>query len=296
MACSSSTTVQPEPTFSLDRSATTEVDILFAGHIYGYNGNTDAEHYPFPPAPDGDSAVIDAFVELANQMAPDRIVLGGDLIRFATLQSVEYLEELSTRRITSETRLIPGNHDLVFQEDGARKSLEKIMLFESFYEDIGGLRLIYLNSVLFDSTWPGIPPDRLKFLRSALDGDYDIAVLFLHHALWLADLPDEWVNSAYYQLSERFWEQEVLPILTWARVGAVIAGDGGVRQPNLIAYICGIPYYTSGWSFNIEERPAEFLRITYDGDLRVNSGVIGRNEILQGSFKEVPAQDLECEK
>ncbi len=288
LGCSSSATDSGSDSTTLV-SAGSDLEIIFAGHIYPYNGNTAADHYMFLPVQGEDSAVIEGFIENANRLDPDLVILGGDSIRFSTAQSVEHLRVLTDRLSAAPVRLVPGNHDLVFNDEASRPELLKMMRLEPWSEDIAGVRLIYLNTVEPVTTQPLLSPANVEFLETALDGNYDVAIVFLHHSFWLADLPSTWVNSPYEGIEEREWERKILPMLANGRVNAVVAGDGGVRQPTLVSDICGIPHYVSGWSFDVTKRPAEMIYISVTG----NEVSVQPAEIIDGIAREKSALSVD---
>ena len=140
----------------------------------------------------------------------------------------------------------------------------------------------------------GLGAVQLQFLSEALSGTaYDMALVFLHHPLWLADEPVQYANRDYNvadrALPDRFWSTRVLPLLEQGRVGGVFAGDGGVVHPSIVTQLCGVPHYLSGWDLDLQRRPAEFLRILADEQdrLHVLRYVMFDNQLFRTPFKQV---------
>ncbi len=230
---------------------------VFVGHIYPFNGvNVDKETIAF-------------LLNKMNSVDPQRVIFGGDSALRSTENSLRYLKDKVMGALNSETRFVLGNHDRL-KASGKRKRdyndlFSKVYYKPYYFEDVDGVRLIYLNSTISFGKY-GLDEAQLKFLKNALErGKYKFALVFLHHALWLGRSPH--VNEQYTNAQElkETWMEKVLPILKSGKVKAVFSGDGGVNKTTFLQDIEGIPHYLTGWSFNLDERPADFLRIDVEG-------------------------------
>ncbi len=126
----------------------------------------------------------------------DLLIVTGDLTHWGDLDAYGLLKEL-LEPLALPVRLLIGNHDL-------RKNFQQIFAdaerdadgFVQFVEDIGGWRLIGLDS---STSLQAIDPDRdngrlcakrMAFLERALDGAEERrVVVFLHHTPFVTGFP-----------------------------------------------------------------------------------------------------------
>lgn len=287
------------PTTGFDSSSSAG-DFLFAGHIYGFNGYVNPS-FEYGPNFDFSSEPIDVLIQYANDIGSRHVVFGGDSVVGLSENSLNYLQNDLAPRFNGPARFVHGNHDDSAASDRFPADLFHAVFPEPYYfEDIDGIRLIYLRSFLPSGgsggvaeglatgergTEPGLDVEQLDFLATALDdSSYDVALVFLHNGLWLADEPQRLANIDYPDLQPRRWVDGILPILESGRVGGVFAGDGGTTQPALVSWLCGIPHYISGWDLNLRRRPAEFLRIAIDSSYRAE---VFKQVIFDGQVFEV---------
>jgi hypothetical protein len=272
---------------------------VFVGHTYGFNGCGDASCESGGPSFDDAIAPMDLFVSSANSIATSRVVFGGDTIFSPEPMGLTFLRDDLSRRFDSPVRFVRGNHDDPRPESGIPDDLVRSVFPELYYfEDVGGVRLVYLRSL--NPIGPsgkeiGLDPEQLRFLANALDDpSYKVALVFIHHALWLVDEPVWYSNKPPRQenrsLVERFWVTDVLPILERGRVGAVFAGDGGLFSPALETDLCGIPHYLSGWDVDLQRRPAEYLQIVPDQDRQVQ---VLRHIMFDGRVFQLPIKQVD---
>ena len=274
---------------------------VFVGHTYGFNGCGDASCESGGPSFDDAIAPMDLFVSSANSMAPSRVVFGGDTIFAPNSRGLIFLRDDLSRRFASPVRFVRGNHDDPRPGSGIPDDLVRAVFPELYYyEDVGGVRLVYLRSLTPlgpSGKEVGLDPEQLRFLSNALeDPSYRVALVFIHHALWLADEPVRYSNKPYIKenrsLAERFWVTDVLPILERGRVGAVFAGDGGLFGPALETDLCGIPHFVSGWDLDLQRRPAEFLQIVAGQDRQIN---VLRHIMFDGRVFQMPIKQVELQ-
>ncbi len=215
------------------------------------------------------------FTGYLAKIAPARVVICGDSVRMADKRSLEFVKENVAGKIGPGARFILGNHDLTVPEGEKGTGYEDLFagLFDKphSYEDIGDIRLVYLNS----NSGPGecgLYGDEIDFLKDALSGEsYKTALVFLHHALWLGKAP--YANRPYDNARrlEREWHDDIIPVFKRGRVKAVFSGDGGLKSSSFVRRIEGIPHYLTGWPFDVREKPADFLLIDLkeDGEISV---------------------------
>ena len=129
-------------------------------------------------------------------------------------------------------------------------------------EEVGNVRLIYLNSILAEGRI-GLSSRQMEFLRSlpALDGEaYSIA--FLHHALWAGDQPAANRDYSDSLRLRAFWQNEcVAAPRSCRRSWLVVASDGGFRAPGIVERLSGIVHIVSGWPAFRSDIPVEWIRI-----------------------------------
>jgi len=232
---------------------------VFVGHVYPFNGNTAPDYYREFPSYGGPQDTIRTFLSFTNQVEPERVIFGGDSVSRPDERGYRYFLDSVQSQMNSQARFLLGNHDTNSSID-ENSPLFKQMYQDGFgYEDIDGVRLVYLRS-----SESGLSEQQIDFMVGALDNSYESALVFLHHGLWLASEVEPIVNSPYEGLAENYWVENILPILTDSRVRGVFAGDGGVRHSTVGSQLCGIPHYLTGWSFDLRKRPADFLRIFVD--------------------------------
>jgi hypothetical protein len=261
----------------LDKPIILKQSFVFVGHVYPYNGNTTPDYYREFPSYGGPQDTIRAFLDFTDQIEAERVIFGGDSVARPDERGYTYFRDTIQPQMSSQTRFLIGNHDTSGSID-ENSPLFKQLYQEGFgYEDIDGVRLVYLRSAE-----SGISQQQIDFLVGALDNSYEYALVFLHHGLWLGSEAEPFVNSPYEGLTENYWAENILPILATSRVRGVFAGDGGVRHSTVGSQLCGIPHYLTGWSFDLRKRPADFLRIFVEKE----NIDVWRYEIMDGeSFR-----------
>ena len=203
------------------------------------------------PAVEGfewDARRYEIAVEMANNLRPDFVVVGGDMVN--DMCSQEQLEELL--RITSQLdrnitmRWVPGNHDIATDTNiPTPYSIDKYReTFGADYYafDYGGRRFIVLNTVVLDH--PEEVPDELEeqlvFLERELTAtEPGQAVVFGHHPLFTTQ-PDE---------PDSFWNvpaERRAPILDLVHRHAVPIAFAGHWHRNSIAFDGRFQMVTSG--------------------------------------------------
>ena len=242
---------------------------------------------------------MNLFIKSVNQMRPHLTIFGGDSVVKGNSEQLRYIQESLVSRLDNPARFVIGNHDLV-QSPGESDPLFKQTFPEPFYyEDVGKIRLVYLLSFRPEDYHQGLSDEQLEFLERTLDNSYELALVFLHHGLWLLDLPSTHVNSLAAGVPEPgFWTREVLPLLEEGNVAAVFGGDGGVNKSTLFTDLCGIPHYLTGWSQDLRHRPAEFLQLVVEqGEIEVLPYVMFDGKLFRSPAEEVglPSQP-ECQR
>lgn len=135
----------------------------------------------------------------AFDLAPEMLLLTGDLSGDGSLESYQFLKEaLNTKACPEKVRIIPGNHDnvaylqQVFSEDVLRLDGS---------ETLGGWQIHYLNSQ-HEATLGFVEQERLDKLRQDLKegADKHHIVAVHHHPIDTKSWMDkhEWLNKAEF--------------------------------------------------------------------------------------------------
>ncbi len=249
--------------------------LLFIGHIYPRN------EYLFPSEkkPQGNEHPLLYLAEIAKNTPPARIIFGGDNLQKPSNDALEHLKWLKHKVLKSETRFVIGNHDSYWSV-----LLNKPRLFDSiykkryWYEDVNGVRLIYLHSIDEKGSYE-IDTEQLAFLIKTLDpSQYRYALLFQHHALWAGNSLH--ANTEYPDAIKKkeTWKNKILPLIKAGNVKAVFSGDGGWRLEGRSMKIDGIPHYITGWTY-LMHIPPEWLTIK----LETNAPQIIWHKLFEGN-------------
>lgn len=155
-----------------------------------------------------------AAIDAVNQLGPDFVVVGGDMIDDASSQAQldEFLSISARLDPSIELHLAPGNHDIA--PDGVAPTPDSIDKYrEVFGPDYyafatDGTRFIVLNTAVLDEPGnvPGHLAEQMMFLERELKASHDAdhIVLFGHHPLFVerADEPDSYWNIPGQQRAE----------------------------------------------------------------------------------------------
>ena len=231
--------------------------LVFIGHIYPRN------EYLFPSEknPQGNEHPLLYLTEIVNNTPPARIIFGGDNVQIASDDALKHLLKLKNSLIKGSSRFLIGNHDSYW-----KTLLKKPSLFQSiyqeryWYEDVNGVRLIYLHSISEKGSYK-IDKEQLNFLTRILDPlNYRYALIFQHHALWAGNSLH--VNAPYPDAEKNIntWKNKIIPLIKKGNVKAVFSGDGGWRHEGRAMRIHGIPHYITGWTY-LMHIPPEWLTI-----------------------------------
>ena len=228
--------------------------LFFVGHIYPQSGYIDNKNSPYA----NKEYPLDFLRTLFRHTPPLRTIFGGDNVEFPTRGALRHILDLKSA--IQKSRFILGNHDQYWEILKNHAVFEKIFHERYYYEDVNGIRLIYLHTVSEDGNY-GLDDAQRTFLKEdALRGSYKYALIFLHHALW-ATQP---VTNSPYPESEKIrddWNKNILPILSQGRTMGVFSGDGGNLSPGSKIKLGTIWHYTTGWSMNRQDIPPEWLKI-----------------------------------
>lgn len=202
-------------------------------------------------------------ITAANELKPDFVVVGGDMID--DLSDADQIDEFFriTGRLNDQIpiRWVPGNHDVAF--DAAVPTAESIARYRSLFGDDfyrfehGPALFVVINSVV--ATHPERVPDeweaQLAFLRSSLaeaaDGGRRV-ILLGHHPLFVqaADEADSYWNVPHEQRSA---------ILALLHEHDVRIGFAGHRHRNGLAWDGDFQMVTSGpVGFPLGDDPSGF--------------------------------------
>lgn len=247
----------------------------------------------------GLSHLLDELLVEVREIDPAFAVLTGDLIwgdpnGELDDKSVvaEEFDRLDAALAALEIPLyrVPGNHDV---SDAGTLDL----FVERYGElprtvDIGGLRLIFLNTAWHPDAGPvsttrgfNLGRSQLELLSESLadPAEYDHAFVFMHHIL-------------FWQEPHEPWFQEAHPLLVSGGVGHVFTGDYG---PEKFSYLerDGVEYYQSGiapnpalgilqgheWNRLLAQQFDNFLEVRVGGrDVDVRVHTVG--EVSTGHF------------
>jgi len=248
--------------------------LTFVGHIYPRNGFSQANK----KKPSGPDRPLIHVMNLVKSGMPARIIFGGDNVYQPTSGALEHLLNIKHSFPKDRVRFLLGNHDRYWTT-----LLEKPEQFRSiygkryFYEDVNGVRLIYLHTTQQHGQY-GIDEVQLGFLQRILNPvEYRYALVFQHHALWAGDTLH--ANAPYDDAinTKQTWVAKILPTLKAGNVKAVFSGDGGWRLAGRSMRIDGIPHYISGWTWQVDI-PPEWLTI----ELEDNSPKIQWHKLFDG--------------
>jgi hypothetical protein len=236
-------------------------EIWFVGHIYPKNGF----HSPGRPSyPDEEEPLAFLRAEV-RRSAPARVVFGGDNVWSPTAAELEHIAGL--KRDIPMARFVLGNHDRYWESTReANAAYAGVFERRSGYEDLNGVRLVYLHTVLESGDY-GLDQEQRRLLAEALTGTgYRYALVFMHHAPWAGHTI--YTNTPYPNADTlaRDWDDRIVPLLRQGRVRAVLAGDGGWRAPGRRFLVGGIPHYLTGWSGNRVDILPEWLSLRLERD------------------------------
>jgi 3',5'-cyclic AMP phosphodiesterase CpdA len=217
---------------------------------------------------DWDAARYREAVAMANDIRPNFVVVGGDMIDDVTSQ--EQIDELL--RITAgldrdiPVYWVPGNHDIaldtVVPTPPSIDKYREVFGPDYYAFDYGGYRFIVLNTVVLDH--PEEVPDELDsqmaFLEHELSAtDAGRAVLFGHHPMFTAT-PDE---------PDTYWNLPMasrVPLLDLVHRHGVRVAFAGHWHRNSIAFDGEFQMVTSGpVGIPLGADPSGFRVVDVDG-------------------------------
>lgn len=124
---------------------------------------------------------IDAVLRL--EPSPDAVIITGDLTEHGLPEEYAALER-ELARLPMPLYAVPGNHDRrdAFRQVWSRRQSLPEAGPLHVAADLGGVRLIGLDTLVEDQPHGRLDPEGLGFLAQALDaGTGDCALLFMHH-------------------------------------------------------------------------------------------------------------------
>lgn len=214
-----------------------------------------------------DARQYELAVEAINAIAPDFVLVGGDLVDDAGRgdQAEAFLEITARIDDTIPVHFAPGNHDIA--PDGVVPTAESIASYREVFGDdyyrfsFGPLQVVVMNTVVLDH--PDLVPDELEaqlsFLESALADPLpgtETTVLAGHHPLFVSS-PDE---------EETYWN---LPLASRTRILDLVRRHGvriafaGHWHRNSIVQVDGFEMVTSGpVGYPLGPDPSGFRRVT----------------------------------
>jgi len=231
--------------------------LIFVGHIYPRNEFL----FPSEKEPQGRDHPLLYLTDIVNKSPPARVIFGGDSVYKPTDEALEHLKDLNRNMSKTESRFVIGNHDQYW-----KVLLKKPILFDAiykkryWYEDVNGVRLIYLHTINKESSYD-LDEEQLTFLAKVLDPSlYRYSLIFQHHALWAGDSIH--ANTRYPNADKQkaIWKNKIIPLLKRGNVQAVFAGDGGWRAEGRVMKIDEIPHYLTGWTYLLHI-PSEWITL-----------------------------------
>lgn len=219
-----------------------------------------------------DARRYERVIAVANELRPDFVIIGGDMIDDLALE--EQADELFriTKQLDADIpiRWVPGNHDIA--PDALIPTIESIEHYrarfgEDYYSfEAGSTVFVVLNTVVADH--PELVPDeweaQLAFLREELgaaSADGRRRVLLGHHPLFLqsATEPDTYWNIPLAQRAA---------ILELVHANGVEIGFAGHWHRNAIAWDGDFQMVTSGpVGYPLGDDPSGYriVEVTDDG-------------------------------
>jgi len=230
-----------------------ENSFFFVGHIYPQSEYVD----PIDTKYRNIEHPLRYLLEIAEKNSSLKIIFGGDNVQNPTSGALKFLLDLKSR--FAGFRFVLGNHDRYWKLYDKETRVKEIYPQRYFFEDENNIRFIYLHTVLKNGR-EGLDEEQVEFLKESLEPSslYRYALVFMHHKLWLGGR----VGQVYTESSRLIaqWKNDILPIITNGLVKGVFAGDGG-DAPGTYNLINGIPHFSTGWSWDRNDLPPEWLRI-----------------------------------
>lgn len=196
--------------FFISFSFAEETSFIAVGHVY----------------PDYTSLSLS--VEKINEEKPDFVVFLGDVVKGENEASLEFDEfEAIINQIDAEVFVVPGNHDIVADNDSRLKEFEKRYGgFKSFFDD--DRLFLFLNSQNYSESGfvNGVNERDVEAIKLLLKEDPSNIFIFMHHCLWFENIfKDKVINSCNKSSGPNNWNADVHSVIkefnTW-----VFAGDG----------------------------------------------------------------------
>ncbi len=250
--------------------------ILFVGHSYPRNGFNGGRK---PVYPDRERP-MEFLISHAARTRPVRVVFGGDVIWSPSPGELSHARRIKDRMPAA--RFVMGNHESYWDLTAGRRAELRELFGDPYrFEDVDGVRLIYLHTTLPANVlgrW-GLDDEQRAFLKRALDpSQYRHALVFMHHALWAGGTI--YANGVYLDADglAADWVDNIVPLLRESAVRGVFSGDGGLLAPGRRFMIGSIPHFMTGWGGSPELFPPEWLAI----ELGQDSVRVSWNKLLGG--------------
>jgi 3',5'-cyclic AMP phosphodiesterase CpdA len=197
---------------------------------------------------DWDAARFSDAIAAANELTPDLVVVGGDMINDVDQPGqLKTFREIAAHLDSIPLYFVPGNHDI--SGDSVHPTVETTAFYRSAFGDDhytfghGGATFVVMNTVLLDQpeALPAESEAHLTWLEAALRDAAEQpgpTLLFGHHPLFV-DAPDE--DTTYWAIA-REGRRSVLDLLRTHGATVVFSGH---RHKNASATFEGIELVTS---------------------------------------------------
>jgi len=166
-------------------------------------------------------------VEKINEEKPDFVVFLGDVVKGEAEASLEFDEfDAIINRIDSKVYVVPGNHDIVADNDLRLKEFEKRYGgFKSFSDD--DRLFLFLNSQNYSGSGfsNGINESDIESVKLLLEEKPSSIFIFMHHCLWFENVfKNKVTNPCNRNSGPNNWNGEVHSLIKEFNAW-VFAGD-----------------------------------------------------------------------
>jgi len=242
--------------FLIPFSFAEETSFIAVGHVYT------------------DYASLSLAVEKINEEKPDFVVFLGDVVKGEADVSLEFDEfEAIINHIDPDVFVVPGNHDIVADNDSRLKEFEKRYGgFKNFLDD--GRLFLFLNSQNYSANEfvNGINEEDIEEIKFLIEEHSPSNIfVFMHHCLWFENVfKNKVLNPCNRNSGPNNWNDDVHSVIknfnAW-----VFAGDASsffVYKKDSVQYV------VSGFSVDsLLQKNKPFLikvNISDSGEVNVN--------------------------